>query len=215
MVGIGKDGLVIHPNTLIGGFVALEKSVRNALKVGILVSGFDKRVDRARRDVFRTGSCAPLANLAHNFGEEMVSVAMALNSAKRKRKIRVFDRIGELIKTGHCLFLTLTFKNEVLASTSEETRRKYVRRYLKAQGDVYVANIDFGGERGREHYHAVIAVDQVDLKAWHKYGAIKALRVPPSGTDAERVTKYVAKLSNHALKLTCGVAPRLIYSRLS
>ena len=44
----------------------------------------------------------------------------------RKKTIRVRRKILKMMVLGSCSFLTLTFKDDVLNSTSEETRRRYV-----------------------------------------------------------------------------------------
>ena len=130
-----------------------------------------------------------------------------------------------MLNSGKCLFLTLTFTDKVLDSTSPETRRRYVSYYLKQFGVPYIANIDFGtadayiddngNERQgtkREHYHAVIQTDKIDLSEWHKYGAIKLEKIRASQNDNIRLAKYVSKLTNHAIKETTKRAC-LIYSR--
>lgn len=182
------------------------------LKKSVLLNGIDKEVARASYQNFRDPSNDLLNALKERYGYFVVRLALQLNNARYKRKQRVSNRIGSYILIGHCVFLTFTFTDEVLAATNEETRRAYVRRYLKRYCYAYVANIDYGGEKGREHYHALAVGDKLDFRSWHKYGAIKCERVRSSSDDMERTCKYVAKLSNHALKVD-GVAPRLIYSR--
>lgn len=110
------------------------------------------------------------------------------------------------------LFLTLTFTDSTLNSTNSLTRRKYVTRFLKENCIEYVSNIDFGGKKGREHYHALVLVNgKLDYKKW-KYGALNGKKVACSDTDIERTSRYVSKLSNHAIKETTKQS-RLIYSR--
>jgi len=115
---------------------------------------------------------------------------------------------------GDCLFLTLTFNDNTLNQTSAETRRKYVRRYLKQFNCAYVANIDFGSENGREHYHAVINTSRIDLALWRSYGNINVERVRNKSIELNktRLSKYISKLSNHAIKETTRRCC-LIYSR--
>ncbi len=105
-----------------------------------------------------------------------------------------------------CLFLTLTFTNDVLLNTSQESRRSYVSRFLKKYSNNYVANIDFGDINGREHYHAVIKCDKVDYANW-LYGAINFERIK---NTPEKIGTYINKLSAHAVKDSTRF---LIYSR--
>lgn len=136
--------------------------------------------------------------------------AMRLNESKKRKTCKVREKIEELVYTGNAIFITLTFKDSVFKNTSIETRRRYVARYLKANSKNYVANIDYGSLKGREHYHAVVDKDII-FNEWHKLGAINVERVRTHENDLARVSRYVAKLSNHALKV--ANAPRLIYSR--
>jgi len=148
--------------------------------------------------------------------QEIMKVATSINHSSYKRRLRLHERIEIMLKSYKCLFLTLTFKDSVLDSTNEETRRKYVRRFLKSFGVPYVANIDYGLKNEREHYHCVIAIDRVEYSKWQKYGNIDFERIRLSKRDIETsskcLSKYIVKLTNHALKdtnKTCYV----IYSR--
>lgn len=116
-------------------------------------------------------------------------------------------------------FATLTFTDDVLASTSAETRRRYVTRALKSVSSRYMANIDFGKQNGREHYHTVFLADKIETldNVWtYGFSNIKIVRLPnQDDTDdrtALRLSKYVAKISNHSVKETTHNS-RLITSR--
>lgn len=139
--------------------------------------------------------------------------AKKMNNASRQRVKRLRARVEDVIQSGGAVFLTLTFTDDVLSSTSPDTRRKYVTRFLKSQCGFYIANIDFGSQNHREHYHAVVQPngERVDLAGW-SYGAINAERVRASENAPLRLAKYVSKLSNHAIKDTAKCS-HLIYSR--
>lgn len=191
----------------------MDKQTKRKLKAQIIESGLCKEVSKASRHNFVNGDRKPLSDLECLYGVSIIKEARAINQASYKRKQRVSHKIGSCIEAGQTLFLTLTFKDDVLAKTNEKTRRRYVTRFLKASSRVYVANIDYGGEKGREHYHALILGADIDYSPWHKYGAIKGEKVRTTDADREKVCKYVSKLSNHAMKVNDGLAPRLIYSR--
>lgn len=125
------------------------------------------------------------------------------NRVKDKIESILYDEFGNL---RDCLFVSLNFKDSVLASTSQETRRKYVRRFLKSQYDNYVANIDFGAMNGREHYHSVFGGSFVNPHAW-PYGNVdfEHIRKTP-----EKIAYYINKLTYHSVKDTTGY---VIYSR--
>lgn len=140
---------------------------------------------------------------------------MRINEASYKRSERLKTRITKIITENESLFLTLTFNDDTLNSTTEKERRVAVTRYLKQYNCQYVANIDYGAQNHREHYHAVIGCKHVDNEKWQKkYGAIKfeRIRLKNNEEDITKISKYIAKLSNHAIKETTKRSA-LIYSR--
>lgn len=182
-------------------------------RLAILNSGLDRKVAHAKRLNYFHSDYGPLSDLIDMFGSDYVKTADSMNYARYKRKARCSSKVAEYVLNGECVFLTLTFKDEVLNSTSEKTRRVYVRRYLKTFSDCFVANIDFGGKFGREHYHALVVVHSKVPKGNWSYGWLDVKKVKSTSDDLARVSKYVAKLSNHAMKHKEGSFPRLIYSR--
>lgn len=132
-------------------------------------------------------------------------------ASDRNRNARLKRRITKMLKAGNCVFLTLTFTDEVLYSTTSEQRRLYVIRYLKSQSDTYIANIDFGSVNSREHYHSVL-LGEVDISRW-TYGNLDAKRIIRSSNPAV-LGNYINKLVNHAIKETAKRS-HLIYSRRS
>jgi len=207
----------------------LNKLERNRLKVAIAEAGLDKDVAQASRIAFEQNDNSALKALEATFGPRVYKLAKDMNAARYKRLERVSGRIGSYISLGICQFLTLTFRDDVFERTSQETRRRYVARFLRKNCGAYVANIDFGNDgaiktyidpcgefhksTAREHYHAIVFGNKIAYKEWHKYGAIKAEKVADTSDDVEATSKYVAKLSYHAMKMDLGKAPRLIYSR--
>jgi len=145
------------------------------------------------------------------FGDDWL-IAQRLNANEYKRVKRLKDKMLNSVLSNQAIFLTLTFTDDTIARTTNLTRRRYVSRYLKSQSDYYIANLDFGATNAREHYHAVIVSKKVDYSMWRKYGAINSKRIAPTQTSNVRVSKYVAKLSNHAIKET-ATQQRLIYSK--
>ena len=134
-----------------------------------------------------------------------------INRATTERSFRLKAKIGGLLESGTCYFLTLTFSDDTLSETSRQTRRKYVTLFLKSISEKYVANIDFGEQNGREHYHAVVLADKVSLSDWEQYGFGNAKKVRKK-TDNVALGKYIGKLTNHAIKATTK-GNRAIYSR--
>lgn len=136
-----------------------------------------------------------------------------LDNARCHRIARLRSKMRETLKRGG-KFVTLTFSDEVLAKTKAKTRHEYVKTWLRGfyQG---IANIDFGAENGREHYHAVVPCENVDLSSWkYGYAFVKDVKIR---TDAdferqvEKLSCYSSKLVNHAIKDTTK-GYRTIYS---
>lgn len=142
---------------------------------------------------------------------------MKINHAEYERTKRLKNRVATMLLNGSCIFLTLTFTDATLKETTPQQRRVAVSRYLKQYNCMYVANIDFGKDETktmREHYHALINCDKVEFESWRKYGNINAKRVRNKDieSDKTKLSKYIAKLSNHAIKETTKRSC-LIYSR--
>ena len=134
-------------------------------------------------------------------------------NARRAKKYRTFKYLKGMQELYNQMwFLTLTFTDEVLERTSEETRKRYVQRFLNAYTRDYYANQDFGTKNGREHYHAVIAMpygfegdhlQAKELLPW-QYGFLSIKPMRDTNGDVGRVTTYLNKLSNHANKVGTG-----------
>lgn len=136
--------------------------------------------------------------------EELVPIwrqAESINLAYYARVRRLKGKIKDMLLQGQCYFVTLTFNDETLERTSPQTRRKYVTEFLRAQSEDYVANIDFGSENGREHYHAVVMAEDISMHAWDAFGFSKAQKIG-SDEDYTPLAKYISKLTNHAIKET-------------
>lgn len=172
--------------------------------------------------------------LLENRRSEYLEAERIVN-ARYKRVSRLRKFIENLLRTSDTVvFVTLTFTDDILNNTSADTRRQAVRRFLSAFSSNYVANKDFGAKNGREHYHAVIDCE-LDLSLWSRYGFIftefvnakninksipKRYKDLPIDTarefmrldDEKRLSKYIAKLTNHAIKETAS-GSRIIYGR--
>ena len=150
-------------------------------------------------------------NFVNLYGYTTLKIANNLNRASYQRTARLKERIREAVESGSAWFITITFNPETLSKTNEKTRRVYVSRWLKSLTPFYVANIDYGLKNEREHYHAVITSDKRPPKSW-SYGFVDILKVKTTETDTKRVSKYISKLTNHAIKNTTK-SKRIIYSR--
>ena len=143
------------------------------------------------------------------YGKKAYETMELFNHAKYKRKIRIRDKTQNIVSSGTALFLTLTFTDQVLDSTNQLTRRRYVQRWCKSNSKVYVFNLDYGTLNQREHYHAILEAQSTST--WN-YGFKNSKRIRTSGTDVERTSKYISKLTNHQIKKSASLS-RIGYSR--
>ena len=198
----------------------------------VLENDLVKEWREASRKSFFDNDTTGLLAFKEHYGDMAYRCCKNLETSKRNKTKRAKKKIGKSVKAGRAYFITLTFKDEVLAKTSQETRRRYVSRFLKANCGSYVANIDYGSQKEREHYHALVEpywwvfedyingnrhyTDMPDFRQWNKYGFFTIEAIGNTDKDLVKVTKYTAKLSAHALKestLNGDRTPRLIYSR--
>lgn len=132
-----------------------------------------------------------------------------IKSIRGKRK-RIKQKLLLWQKEKNLYFVTLTFNDNYLSKTTEETRRRDIKDTLNATSEVYIANQDFGKDRGREHYHALCG----NLRP----NDLKRIRKDMGFVDCKKITSnlggavdYAMKLSNHSLKDTTN--KKIIYSR--
>lgn len=185
------------------------KAVKDEFTYCYLDSIWYDKNKRAEKEKYRDG--LELSNALFNASRPLYDECVRIVNADSSRRKRLRKRIENMFTQGTCVFLTLTFADDVLNNTDAKTRRVYVARFLKSVSSQYVGNIDFGAENGREHYHAVVVSNTDDFSSW-TYGFYKAITVRKDEADAKRLATYVSKLTNHAIKETTK-RNALIYSR--
>ena len=161
-------------------------------------------------------------DLLNEYDYKDIEEARKINKASYNRVKRLRDKISVMLESP-CVFLTLNFSDKVLKETTEQTRRKYVTLYLKQFGCMYVANKDFGSDKeytdrkgnkrkgtSREHYHALVCIDRLPMNWTYGYQFLEHVRVK-SSSDI-KLSKYISKLTNHAIKETTKRSC-VIYSR--
>jgi len=156
---------------------------------------------------------------------EDIKEARKINKANYYRVRRLKERIATMISSKPCVWCTFNFDDDTLNKTNEDTRRQYVRRFLKAFNCEYIANIDYGSNRvykdrkgntrqatEREHYHALIQIDKIPKGSWsHGMDYYKRVRTNQNTSDI-KLSKYISKLTNHAIKESTKRCT-IIYSR--
>ena len=198
-----------------------DKAVQ-AAKNAVVAEGLHTRYYRAKGHLFRDDPQGIYMQLLKDETDEVTFTASRLVSDSLKaRKQRAQRKVAKWVVSGWSYFLTLTFNDDCLARTSANTRRQLVTRFLNSFGTPYIANVDYGSENGREHYHAIIYLPcdgKPDFSSWCRNGFFQSRLIRPDEGDSNAVAKYVCKLTNHAFKAsTTGsgryVAQRLIYGK--
>lgn len=131
-----------------------------------------------------------------------------------QRKYRLKKAITNVIKNHYneSYFLTFSFNEETLNTTTKEERKKIITAFLNNQCDYYILNCDYGKTTNREHYHALSIVKDKFIN-WSiyntKYGHLHIK--PINFTNNQSEESKINYLLNHALKETTD--NKIIYSR--
>lgn len=147
----------------------------------------------------------PIVYPEWEYESKTINHAAELRKGKKRRTRKYLHTMYEVYQ-GDLHFITLTFNDEVLNSTNEKTRHRYVTAYLNSISRCYYGNVDYGSANEREHYHAVANLSASPLPEW-KYGFwnVKSVRKSKKGLgDVNSIATYMNKLTNHANKLTTG-----------
>lgn len=164
-----------------------------------------------------------------NYSEYLDEVAR-INNATYERTRRLRCKINWLLQNFQCSFLTFNF-NDYTLSLDAAYRRTLIQRTCVALDTYYIGNIDFGSSdeyvdvngctrlgTSREHYHVLVAkrcdsrTDAVLSDYCRKYGHVYVECCRMSREDVARLSRYTAKLANHAVKTTAQRSA-LLYSR--
>lgn len=202
---MAKSNYLLKAEVLENGMFSHYRYIRQTLNSGI----YNRTV--SKRNPYQTveEASAMLSQFLEVYPEELKECER-LQNAKRKRVKTLHKRVKYMLLKP-CVFCTLTFSPETLEKTSPETRHRYVARWLKDVCGCGIANLDFGKQNGREHYHALVRVSEVNPKSW-KYGNLDLERVVVSGDETSgKLAHYIGKLTNHAIKETTK-GSRVIYS---
>ena len=120
---------------------------------------------------------------------------------RRAKKRRCSKSVDSMFKKyDYVYFFTYQFYDNHLALT-KKYRKSLVVKWLKGNCSAYALNIDFGEITYREHYHAVIGTNtKIPFKSLPSNITLE--RIPNHVDDKERISKYITKLSSHAVKIS-------------
>lgn len=179
---------------------------QNQIKIQFLIKGYrykhkdePEKIKQLERILWKS-----IPIVYPNYFWEMGEIERAIQNRKLT-KWRTNKFLTEMAECyDHLYFVTLTFTDEVMKSTTERTRHRYVTQFLKSEVRCYYANIDYGEKNEREHYHAVVS-DKVDFSKW-THGSINAEQIRNTKKDRRKISTYMRKLTNHAHKMGTGKA---------
>ena len=139
-----------------------------------------------------------------------------IRHCKNEQRKKVEEHIKYLFEKSHMalFFVTLNFNDEAL-KLKPDTRRQKVRRLLNKICDDYILNIDYGEKKGREHYHAIIALKEGTFTEYkndfnhikireldcYDYGNYDLEKIKTGDNDKKRLARYITKLTLHSVKV--------------
>lgn len=102
---------------------------------------------------------------------EEYKFAELANRAIRKKTNTLREIFSKVIDDYSTLyFVTFTFSDKALSKTQESTRRKKLKEVLESLDCPYAFCLGFSSRHKREHYHALIAANEIELN-W-PYGLV-------------------------------------------
>lgn len=126
-----------------------------------------------------------------------------------KLQHRISDRINHMIENKtNVYFLTLTFsdKNLPLNDAQKIKSGNTIHDFMiKNNVSMYVANVDYGKENGRFHWHAVAMSKNPFSHEFWTMGAVNFKKVPKTSIPL-KLTRYLIKLKRHATKIDDPIA---------
>ena len=190
------------------------------IKERVLSIGLPKLLRQISWTIYSNNTFDSVPLIANEMGYtwEEILCAMQINSSYYKKLGRVKSKLFKMEQMCfensnlNMIFLTFTFDDYSITHNNSDSLKQAVRRHLKQYCIKYVANVDYGARNGRKHFHAVALVEgKLDFTKWN-YGALNGRKVNLNETASKRMSKYITKLSLHAIKETTQFN-RLIYSR--
>ena len=138
-------------------------------------------------------------------------------SSRYQKISRIKKRFIFLIaRYKYLYFVTFTF-NDYYINLCDRSRKDLIKSSLYGfSSDIkYILNIDYGKKNERLHYHCIVATnDDSDLNSFLNdhypcFSYTEKIRI--SKEDLKRTSKYINKLSNHAIKDTT-LSSRVLYN---
>lgn len=161
-----------------------------------------------------------LDELSEAYCVDVPHLLQKTNNNLRMKTKRVQERVERILKNNrsNVHWMTFTFKDETFetkAFKKDKMRKYFVDHILKAYCSDYIANEDYGSEKERFHYHALVCSKSPEdyaamVKHWEKFGFFKERDCVVASSMF--ISLYVTKLTRHAVKNT-NKKCNLIFSR--
>lgn len=181
-------------------------------------------IDHLGNDIAKECAYEDVAKFIGVEREELISF-FELQRARKVQNKRVLNHIEYLFKNDYMLiFATFTFDEKNMRNSADTRYQKVIRSFGPEFVEDYIGNIDYGKNTDREHYHFILAVPKGCFEPKYSlvnYEGHKTLVINNMPTeivnydggftcfqlinenlkDREKVSKYIAKLTNHSLKV--------------
>lgn len=138
-------------------------------------------------------------------------------SSRYQKVSRIKKRfIYLLARYKYLYFCTFTF-DDYYINLCDRTRKDLIKSSLYSfSSDIkYICNIDYGKSTERLHYHCIVATNDNKSLTNHLNNVYPCFsyteEIRTSKEDLKRISKYINKLSNHAIKETTKNS-RILYN---
>lgn len=150
-------------------------------------------------------------------------IGIAKNRSMQRYRLRKI--VNEWLDHNYQIaFITLNVNDDFL-SKKESVRRKYISKFLSDNCIDYFANVDYSPNTGREHYHACCVLNNNEFRSTFKdqkgnqhyqfnnfqYGFNDIQFI--NNSDISKISDYVNKLVNHAIKSSTGQSKNIMRKR--
>lgn len=153
-----------------------------------------------------------------------INAYIQINNNKKQKGCRLKNHLNYYIRKKYKLvFATFTFNDETIKK-DKKYRKETITRSLNKNINIidYIGNIDYGEEKGREHYHYILIlkkefepktkVSTITSKKIRKFNEVTNLNIDyklgyttyeligKEDKDRDKIKNYITKLTLHSLK---------------
>lgn len=145
-------------------------------------------------------------------GQTPLKASFNTSKADEMRLYRLKKRCQSIIEMQYSFFVTFTIAPDYYHLKKDTIRKKAQSALGHAR---YVLNEDYGTLNERLHFHALVGYDATinfkDIIAQYPYGAVNFKVVRVSKHTSKKISLYITKTYNHAIKATAG---KVYYDKL-